>query len=66
VERRGRQFIEQEETEVTVEVIPDALVYFLGMAIDLCLRIRFDPASLSTLRLDADGAEVCAVNWTAH
>lgn len=47
------------------DVIRPALTYFLGVPLDFLLRLRIDPASISTVQIHNDGAEVLAVNWTA-
>lgn len=65
LERRGER---PDDTIVVVshgDVIRSALVYFLGMPIDLMLRVEVSPASISTLQIDAHGARALTVNWTA-
>lgn len=47
------------------DVIRCILTYFLGMPIDLLLRLEIEPASLSTLRLDRSGVQVLATNWVS-
>jgi broad specificity phosphatase PhoE len=48
------------------DIIRSILMYFLGMPADLVLRIRIDLASLSTLWVGHDAAEVKTVNWTGQ
>ena len=47
------------------DVIRSALVYFLGMPIDLMLRVEINPGSITTLQIDPDTARVTTVNWTS-
>lgn len=47
------------------DVIRAALVYFLGMPIDLMLRIEVSPGSITTLQIDPDEARVTTINWLA-
>lgn len=64
VEQRQRA---PDDTVVLVshgDVIRSALVYFLGMPIDLMLRIEISPGSITTLQIDLDGARALTVNWT--
>jgi len=46
------------------DVIKAALAYYLGMPLDLMQRLDIDPASTSTLVLDADGVRVLRLNDT--
>lgn len=56
-----------DETLVIVshgDVIRSALVYFLGMPIDLMLRVEITQGSITTLQIDRDGAKALKINWT--
>lgn len=44
--------------------IRSVLTYFLGMPLDLCLRLEVHPASISTLELTEWSARVLCVNET--
>jgi broad specificity phosphatase PhoE len=46
------------------DVIRVALAYFLGVPIDLSLRLEISPASISIVALDQDGPSVRCVNNT--
>lgn len=44
------------------DVIKAAVAYFIGVPLDLACRLEVDPASVTTLALDADGAKLIALN----
>jgi broad specificity phosphatase PhoE len=44
------------------DVILATLAYYLGMPIDLMLRLEIGPASVSTIRLDDASVQVLSVN----
>jgi len=46
------------------DVIRAALAYYLGTPLDLMQRLEIDPASVSTVVLDADGVRVVRLNDT--
>jgi len=55
----------QDQTVVAVshgDVIRSALVFALGMPLDFYGRIEVGQGSLSTIRIDADGIRVFAIN----
>ena len=48
------------------DVIRAAVMYFLGMPLDLFLRLEISVASVSTLHLSEQGVQVMCVNDTGH
>ena len=46
------------------DVIRGAICHYLGIPLDLSLRVQIEPASVSTLRLSECGAEVLGLNFT--
>jgi probable phosphoglycerate mutase len=46
------------------DVIKAAVAYFIGVPIDLTLRLEVDTASISTLALDGDGVRLLRLNDT--
>lgn len=47
------------------DAIRSLLVYLLGMAMDVFLRLRIDPASVSVLRISDGSVEVAGINLQA-
>ncbi len=60
---------ERHENEVVAlvthgDVIRATLAYYLGLAMDMFLRVEIDPASITAIRLDDGGPHVLYVNAT--
>jgi len=44
------------------DVIKSAIAYYAGIPLDLLLRIRISPSSVSVIAIDSDGPEVLGIN----
>jgi broad specificity phosphatase PhoE len=48
------------------DVIKAVIMYFLGIALDLCGRLELSPASITQLELSEHGARVLRINDVSH
>jgi probable phosphoglycerate mutase len=61
---RERHSYETVAAVTHAEVIRAALIYYLGIPVDLMLRLEISPASMSIVQLDEGGATLFCANWT--
>jgi broad specificity phosphatase PhoE len=63
LERTSHEFRDQKIAVVShADVIRGAICHYAGIPLDLSLRVRIDPASISVLRIADYGAEISLLN----